>query len=92
MRAAVVVGIAVLAVSPAAAQQSPACMPVDEVQKILRENYREAPVLTARIDNGNMLVIFASEDGSWTAVLVAPTGLACVGPMGVALRFTGKGA
>lgn len=91
MRAAVVVGIAVLAVSPAAAQQ-PACMPVDQLQKILRENYREAPVMTARIDNGNMLVIFASEDGSWTAVIVAPTGLACAGPMGGALRFTGRGA
>ena len=91
MRGAVVVGIAVLAVSPAAAQQ-PACMPVDQLQKILRENYREAPVITARIDNGNMLVIFAADDGSWTAVVVAPTGLACAGLMGGALRFTGKGA
>ncbi len=92
MRAAVVVGIAVLAVSPAAAQPPPACMPVDQLQKILRENYREAPVMTARIDNGNMLVIFASEDGSWTAAIVAPTGLACAGPMGFALRLIGKGA
>jgi hypothetical protein len=51
-----------------------------------------AAVVMARIDNGNMLVIFAAEDGSWTAVIVAPTGLACVGPMGGALRFIGKGA
>jgi len=91
MRAAVVVGIAVLAVSQAAAQQ-PACMPIDRLQKILRENYREAPVLTGRIDDGSMLVIFASDDGSWTAVIVAPTGIACVGPMGAALRFINKGA
>ncbi|MBM4231689.1 MAG: hypothetical protein FJ184_13300 [Gammaproteobacteria bacterium] len=90
MRAAVV-AIAALAATSAAAQQ-PACMPIDQLQQILRERYREAPVVMARIDDGNVLVIYAADDGSWTAAIVSPSGISCVVSTGAALRFIRQGA
>jgi len=62
IRVALTVGIAVLTASPAAAQH-PACMPIEQVQKILRENYRDVPLLMARIDDGNVLVFYATDKG-----------------------------
>ncbi|MEY4103787.1 MAG: hypothetical protein RLZZ217_919 [Planctomycetota bacterium] len=77
--------------APAAAQSPPICMPIDELQAALKK-HNETPILRALIDSGNVLLIFASPDGSgWTAVVVAPTGAACVGAMGVALKMS-KGA
>ena len=78
--------------APAAAQSPPICMPIDELQAALKK-HNETPLLRALIDSGNVLLIFASPDGSgWTAVIVAPTGVACVGAMGVALKMMSKGA
>lgn len=78
--------------APAAAQSPPICMPIDELQAALKK-HNETPILRALIDSGNVLMIFASPDGSgWTAVIVAPTGVACVGAMGVALKMMSKGA
>lgn len=78
--------------APAAAQSPPICMPIDELQAALKK-HNETPILRALIDSGNVLLIFASPDGSgWTAVVVAPTGVACVGAMGVALKMMSKGA
>ena len=78
--------------APAAAQSPPICMPIDELQAALKK-HNEKPILRALIDSGNVLLIFASPDGSgWTAVVVAPTGAACVGAMGVALKMMSKGA
>jgi hypothetical protein len=78
--------------APAAAQSPPICMPIDELEAALRK-HNETPLLRALMDSGNILLIFASPDGSgWTAVIVAPTGVACVGAMGVALKMMSKGA
>ena len=87
IRAALIVAIAVLVASPAAAQQT-TCLPIDKLTLILRDKYRETPVLTARIDSGNMLVISASHEGSWTAAIVTPSGVGCVVSTGAALKFT----
>ena len=78
--------------APAAAQSPPICMPIDELEAALKK-HNETPLLRALMDSGNILLIFASPDGSgWTAVIVAPTGVACVGAMGVALKMMSKGA
>ena len=78
--------------APAAAQSPPICMPIDELEAALKK-HNETPLLRALMDSGNILLIFASPDGSgWTAVVVAPTGVACVGAMGVALKMMSKGA
>ena len=88
LTAAVLISLA----APAAAQSPPICMPIDELQAALKK-HNETPLLRALIDSGNVLLIFASPDGSgWTAVVVAPTGVACVGAMGVALKMMSKGA
>jgi hypothetical protein len=91
MRAAALT-LALLLATPAAAQSPPICMPIDELEAALKK-HNETPLLRALMDSGNILLIFASPDGSgWTAVIVAPTGAACVGAMGVALKMMGKGA
>ena len=78
--------------APAAAQSPPICMPIDELEAALKR-HNETPLLRALMDSGNILLIFASPDGSgWTAVIVAPTGVGCVGAMGVALKMMSKGA
>jgi len=78
--------------APAAAQSPPICMPIDELEAALKK-HNETPLLRALMDSGNILLIFASPDGSgWTAVIVVPTGAACVGAMGVALKMMSKGA
>jgi hypothetical protein len=78
--------------APAAAQSPPICMPIDELEAALKK-HNETPLLRALMDSGNIMLIFASPDGSgWTAVIVAPTGVACVGAMGVALKMMSKGA
>jgi len=78
--------------APAAAQSPPICMPIDELEAALKR-HNETPLLRALMDSGNIMLIFASPDGSgWTAVIVAPTGAACVGAMGVALKMMSKGA
>jgi hypothetical protein len=83
---------ALVLAAPAAAQSPPPiCMAVDEMETILRR-HGETPLLRALMDSGNTLVIFASAQGGWTAVIVAPTGAACVGGMGVALKMLGRGA
>jgi len=84
--------LALLPAAAAAAQSPPICMPIDELQEALKK-HNETPLLRARMDSGNIMLIFASPDGSgWTAVIVAPTGVACVGAMGVALKMMSKGA
>lgn len=78
--------------APAGAQSPPICMQIDELEAALRK-HNETPLLRALMDSGNIMLIFASPDGSgWTAVVVAPTGAACVGAMGVALKMMSKGA
>jgi hypothetical protein len=77
--------------APAAAQSPPICMPIDELHAALKK-HNETPILRALIDSGNILLIFASPEGGWTAVIVSPTGAACVGVMGVSLRMIGRGA
>lgn len=92
MRALLIAAALALLPAAAAAQSPPICMPIDELQAALKK-HNETPLLRALMDSGNIMLIFASPDGSgWTAVVVAPTGAACVGAMGVALKMMSKGA
>jgi len=49
--------------APAAAQSPPICMPIDELEAALKK-HNETPLLRALMDSGNILLIFASPDGS----------------------------
>lgn len=91
LRGVLIVAGVMLTVSSALAQ--PVCMPIEQLQQILREKYNEAPLLAARIEDNKMLLIFSTDSGgSWTAAIVAPTGIACVGPAGDSLRLLRGGA
>jgi len=75
----------------AAQDDRPLCMPIHQIEEVLA-GYSERAFVAGRVDNGNMLVIYTSPKGTWTAVIVAPTGMACVGPMGTEMKLVGKGA
>ena len=75
----------------AAQDDRPLCMPIHQIEEVLA-GYSERAFVAGRVDNGNMLVIYTSPKGTWTAVIVAPTGRACVGPMGTDMKLVGKGA
>jgi DNA-binding MarR family transcriptional regulator len=63
----------------AEAQQRVPCTRVAGLMAGLAENYHEKPVAMKLQPDGLLLEIFASPDtGTWTAVTVTPTGLACV--------------
>jgi hypothetical protein len=74
-----------------AQNDKPLCMPIHQIEEVL-DKYREKAFVAGRVDNGNMLVIYTSPTGTWTAVVIAPNGTACVGPMGRDMKLVGKGA
>jgi hypothetical protein len=69
----------------------PLCLPLDRIETVLKD-YHESAFVAGRMANGNVLVIYTSRSGSWTLVIVAPSGIGCVGPMGGEFRLMGKGA
>ena len=81
--AATIVGLGLLALSLAfcsvevPAQGSGDCAPYLEVEKDLWLNWGERPIVTATGLNGQVLVVFAAEDGeTWTVLNVRGT-MAC---------------
>lgn len=91
MRAAIVPMIAVLAATPALAQQ-PICMPIEILAELLRREHRETPRQAGTAERAEV-VLFATEDGStWTLVAIGADGKACIGASGVRWRATGRGA
>lgn len=74
-----------------AQNDKPLCMPIHQIEEVL-DKYREKAFVAGMVDNGNMLVIYTSPNGTWTAVVIAPNGMACVGPMGRDMKLVGKGA
>jgi hypothetical protein len=75
----------------AAQDDKPLCMPIHQIEEVLA-GYREKAWVAGRVDSGNMLVIYTSPNGTWTAVVIAPNGMACVGPMGRDMKLVGTGA
>jgi len=61
--------------APALAAQ---CAPREQIAQTLASNYHEKPAGMGVSATGALTVIFASPAGTWTAVAVKPSGLACV--------------
>lgn len=79
-----------LAATPASAQNL--CATLDKIADVLREDHREAPIQIGDTRAGQV-VVFATRDGAtWTIVVVAPDGRACVVSDGKRWRATGRGA
>ena len=75
-----VVAFVFLTLAPA---HSAVCRPYDDFAQFLGEKYSEAPVMRALEARNSAVVLFASQDGSsWTLVILAPTGEACIAGTG----------
>lgn len=81
MRRAVCVGLAVIVcgVLPAGSAAAPACGRHDLVLARLGEQFRERVVAQALQEDGRLLELLASPGGAtWTALLTAADGVACI--------------
>jgi hypothetical protein len=65
-----------LGTAPSSAQGS--CGPREQLVKILADQYKEDPVGMGLAQPGQVLEVFASSNGSWTAVMTMPDGKACM--------------
>ena len=66
-----------------AARAEPACASHEAVRKQLEQRYAEAPIAMGLANSGNLLQVFAAEDGvSWTVVLTQPDGTSCIAASG----------
>lgn len=64
--------------TPAVARGELMCAPRDEVVKQLGAQFSETPVSRGLTGDGMLLEVFASPQGTWTAVLSEPTGVSCL--------------
>jgi hypothetical protein len=81
MARAFLIAIALLLVPVGAAAQN-ICAPRTDLVKRLWDRWQEAQVSLAMINDGRLLEIFASEAGSWTAIISDPNGRSCVASAG----------
>lgn len=70
---------------PAAAQMS--CAPRAELLARVASKYREVPRLIGLTPQGNLVEIWASESGTWTAVITQPSGQSCITAVGTNLTL-----
>jgi hypothetical protein len=76
---ALFVALATAAISaPAFAQGELMCAPRDEVVTQLGAQFSEIPVSHGLTGDGMLLEVFASPQGTWTAVLSEPSGVSCL--------------
>ena len=53
--------------------------------------YKETPAMRALTDGGQVIEIFASPGGTWTAVATRPDGTTCVVALGRGFEVMGRG-
>ena len=72
----IVLAVAALFVPPVAAQS--VCGMRQSFVEQLANRYQEEPAALGMIDNGNVLEVLTSPDGSWTILVTMPNGQACL--------------
>lgn len=86
--AAALMAFAVFGLSrPAHAAQ---CAPHADVIAGLARNFSETVVAMGIAENGVMIEVFASDDGTWTIVQTAPAGVSCLMASGGAFEQVAK--
>ena len=79
---AVVAGLTTFVAADVVRAQQGVRMPCDKSQEVARQlssRYDEAPIAFGLQSNGNLLQVYASEDGgTWTIVSTSPTGISCI--------------
>lgn len=79
--AAILMSLVLSVIDPrlAASQTMSRCAPQATVAVQLARNYAEAPIASGRQQNGFIIQVYATADGStWTVVLTSPNGTSCL--------------
>lgn len=76
----ILIGLSALILSASSAQAAvPSCMNYSDLLDALGGRYNEAPIGTGAMPTNQVLEIFRAQDNTtWTAVVIMPSGLACV--------------
>ena len=77
MAVATLIALTGLAALPARAQDAN-CGPLVDVLAGLAVNYAETSRVDALMANGDLLILTASESGTWTGLAVTPDLMACI--------------
>ncbi len=79
MLAMAALALGLLVHTAAAVQAQPVCMPHDELIERLYATFAEVPAANAIANNGALVELFATRDGSsWTLAMTRPGGMSCV--------------
>ena len=76
--------------SPAEGQV--ACGPHDAITPQLLAQFAEVPVGLGLTNDGLLLELYASPDGTWTALISNPAGVSCIVSFGVGWQSKGPSA
>ncbi len=80
IRSIIAVGVSfiLLTMGIANAQQVPRCADRPDVIEKLAKDYQEAPTAMGLANNGSVLEVVSSSDGSWTILITNPEGTTCL--------------
>jgi hypothetical protein len=67
-----------MALSCSAMATGPVCGERDEIVADLENNFDETAQSIGLSSDGNLLEVFASSEGTWTALLTTPRGVSCI--------------
>lgn len=85
MKTTIIVLALLALIATAATSETPEnCAPTHIIHDRLKSLYREVPVMRGLNAKGNLLEIYASESGTWTAVFSSPAGMSCIASVGQA--------
>jgi hypothetical protein len=76
--AATLIGATVGTTSEAAAAAAANCKPREDIVKVLSSKYQESRRAYGLSNQMQMLELYASENGTWTAVDTTPDGKSCI--------------
>jgi hypothetical protein len=70
--------LALLASTPAFAQQQMACGDRNDLLAHLKDKFKESAAGAGMTGNGAVMELMTSDSGSWTLILTFPTGRSCL--------------
>jgi hypothetical protein len=65
-------------VLPTAANAQSICVERTEAATSLKKNFAEVPVSMGLSEQGSVIEVFASPNGSWSIIMTLPNGLSCI--------------
>ena len=61
-----------------AANAQTMCAPWEKLAANLKAEYAEKPISNGIVNNGSLIQVFASKNGSWSLVMTDPRGISCL--------------